>query len=63
MRFKGLPFHFSLRLKYKEEREGGREGGKLRQQIVSKDSGEVGGERRAERREFEALTVNLNFGD
>lgn len=40
--FKGLPFHFSLRLKYKgkKKKDGGRDGeragGKLRQQSVSK---------------------------
>lgn len=40
MKFKGLPFHFALRLKYKGKKKGarerGREGGRLRQQNVSK---------------------------
>lgn len=36
MEFKGLPFHFSLGLKYKGKKREWREGEKLRQQNVSK---------------------------
>lgn len=62
MKFKGLPFHFLLRLKYKEKREGGKEGGKLRQQIGSKtQKRQVQGSESREKRELEAFTVNLNF--
>lgn len=59
MKFKGLPFHFSLRLKYKEKKGGGG----LRQQIVGKTQRREWASEKAEKREHEAFTVNLNFWD
>lgn len=61
MKFKGLPFHFVLRLKYKEKREGGEQ-----KEIETTDRGVglsigAGYGLRREARKLETFTVNLNF--
>lgn len=64
MKFKGLPFYFSLRLKYNEKRGRGREeGGRLRVVGMRKRwrRRERGRERTESRESSDPFTVNLNF--